>query len=55
MYETLICNALEQASLNDDLNTTLEDQLRRVFALDAECPLDIQSLQGSYFHSMEIW
>lgn len=45
MYDTLICTALQHASLDDDLDTALEDQLRRNFSLDAECPLDVESLQ----------
>ncbi len=43
----MICTALEQVSFDDELDTALEDQLRRMFSIDAECPLDINSLQQS--------
>lgn len=47
MHDTLICNALEHALLDDGPDIDIEDQLRRMFAIDAECPLDINSLQLS--------
>ena len=53
MYDTLISSALQHASLDDDLDTALEDQLRRMFALDAE--LDIHSLQDSPCEPLGMW
>lgn len=47
MHDTLICNALEHFPLDDGLKIDIEDQLRRMFAIDAERPLDINSLQLS--------
>ena len=47
MYDTLICTALQNASLDDDLDTALEESLRRMLALEADCPLDMQSIQLS--------
>lgn len=40
MYDALLTDVLEHADLNDELDTVIEDQLRRMFAIDAECPLD---------------
>lgn len=45
MYDQLICNAVQQLCENDDLTVELEDHLRRMNAIDAECPLDLSSLQ----------
>ena len=47
MHDFLICEVLQHAGLNDILDTALEDELRRVLAIDAEIPLDVQSLQLS--------
>ena len=45
MYDQMINSALQQLCLNDDLTIELEDHLRRMNAIDAECPLDLSSLQ----------
>lgn len=41
MNEIHISNILETATLIDDLSVQLEDHLRRMGSIDAECPLDL--------------
>lgn len=43
MYDQLISNALQQLCFGDDLTIELEDHIRRMSALEAECPLDLAS------------
>jgi hypothetical protein len=45
MSDLYIGNILEITGLNDDLSLALEDALRRNLCIDAECPLDLSSLQ----------
>ena len=41
MYDIHVSKILETVNLNDDLLVQLEDHLRRMGSLDAECPLDL--------------
>jgi len=43
MHDFYINNILETSTLNDDLCAQLEDHLRRMGSIDAECPLDLAS------------
>lgn len=41
MYDQLINSALQQLCLDDDPAIELEDHLRRMNAIEAECPLEL--------------
>ena len=43
MNEIYISNILETATFDSDLSIQIEDHLRRMGGIDAECPLDLAS------------